>query len=164
MFELIAFTGYGGAGKDEAAKPLIEAGYSRGCFGDIIKGQVDPLIRKYFGFSAFTEDRAQKTRIRRTLESWGEDNYDSIFKSFFDTLPAKCVNTRLCRLREAEEWVTRGGIVVEIRRPGVIPETEWAQTQMTALRQANVIHDVIENDGTLADLSAKVLSLIGNNK
>ena len=109
---LIAFTGVAGAGKDAASAPLIAAGYGRSAFGDIIKRQVDPLVQKYMGFSAFTEDRAQKPLIRRTLESWGEDNYDSIFQEFFDTLPEKCVNTRLCRVREAKEWVRRGGVIL----------------------------------------------------
>lgn len=34
---LVAFTGYGNVGKDEAAKVLIELGYQRCAFGDIIK-------------------------------------------------------------------------------------------------------------------------------
>ena len=85
-------------------------GYERSSFGDIIKRQLDPIIRLHFGFSAFTTDQNQKARIRRTLESWGEDNYAAIFQEYFSNLPARSVNTRLVRVTEAEEWLLRGGV------------------------------------------------------
>jgi hypothetical protein len=156
---LIAFTGYGRAGKDEAAKALINAGYARKCFGDIIKGQLDELIRRHFGFSAFTEVDAEKAKIRRTLQYWGEDNYDAVFKEFFNTLPERCVNTRLCRVREAEEWRKRGGVIIEIRRPGVQPETEWAREQVASLRSRKLITTVIDNDSTVPALHQAIHEL-----
>ena len=63
-------------------------------------GQFDRLYRNE-GNGTFTEVTAEKARIRRTLESWGEDNYDAILDELFDGLPERCVNTRLCRVREA---------------------------------------------------------------
>ena len=114
--DLIALTGYARAGKDEAAKPLIDAGWARRCFGDVIKRQIDPIVREYLNFSAFTENDGQKQQIRPILEQWGEVNYDGIMLEFFESLPPRCVNTRLCRVREAREWRKRGGIVVEVRR------------------------------------------------
>jgi hypothetical protein len=150
--DLVAFTGYAGAGKDVAAEPLIAAGYSRRCFGDIIKGQIDPLIQKYLGFSAFTENRVQKAVIRPLLETWGEANYDSIMEEFFDTLPERAVNTRLCRTREAEEWVARGGKIFEVRRPRVGPATDWERNELASLRRAGLIYDTIDNDATVDNL------------
>ena len=156
---LIAFTGFGRAGKDEAAKVLITAGYERCSLGNIIKAQLDPLVRRHFGFSAFTEDTGQKARIRRTLESWGEDNYEELQRSFFDSLPPKAVNTRLCRLREAQDWVSRGGIIVEVRRPGIEAETSWVEEQMADLHQHKMIHSVVSNEGTIPELHAKIRGL-----
>jgi hypothetical protein len=157
---LVAFTGYGGSGKDEAAKPLIESGYTRVAFGDIIKGQCDGLVKAHLGFSAFTEDRALKPRIRRTLESWGEDNYDNVFSEFFAKLPARAVNTRLCRVPEAREWVRRGGVVLELRRPGVEAETEWSRNQLAALHEHGLIHTVIYNTADVASLHHQIRNLL----
>jgi len=99
----IALTGYGGCGKDELARPLVAHGYTRRCFGDVIKRQLDPLIREHFGFSAFTSDLAEKAKIRPILEQWGECNYDRVAGEFFDTVPEYCVNTRISRMGEVEE-------------------------------------------------------------
>lgn len=155
-YPLIAFTGFAGAGKDEGASPLIAAGFTRVAFGDIIKRELDPVVQKYFGFSAFTEVRAQKAQIRRSLESWGEDRYDAIFEEFFNTLPAVAVNPRLCRLREAKEWRSRGGILVEITRPDVGPETEWSAKINQDLRDEGLIEFSIANDGNLQEFHSKI--------
>jgi dephospho-CoA kinase len=146
---LIAFAGYAGAGKDEAAKPLIEAGYRRCCFGDIIKRQVEPLVRRHFGFSALTSDRAEKERIRRTLEAWGEDNYAGVMFEFFRELELPAVNTRLVRVREAREWKKRGGVIWCIQRLGCDGATEWEQDRMRELWAEGAIDDVIDNNSTV---------------
>lgn len=159
MNNLIALTGYAGSGKDEAAKALIAQGYKRCCFGDIIKGQVDPLVRQHFGFSAFTEDRSQKPLIRRTLEAWGEDNYDAIFREFFSSLPHKAVNTRLCRAREAVEWLARGGVIVHVKRIGVEAETPWAKAQVEELIAQGLITHTISNDFTVGYLHERILQI-----
>jgi hypothetical protein len=160
MSKLIAFAGYAGAGKDEAAVPLIQRGYVRRAFGDIIKGQIDSLVHQHFGFSAFTSDRAEKAKIRRTLESWGEDNYDAIMEEFFLTLPAMAVNTRLVRSREGMEWKRRGGIIVHIVRDGCNGATRWEQQQLVELSMDCSFDHVIKNNGTIAELHAKVCTLL----
>jgi hypothetical protein len=157
--KLIAFAGYAGAGKDEAAIPLIQRGYTRCCFGDIIKRQLDPVIQHHFGFSAFTADREQKGRVRRTLESWGEDNYEAIFKEFFSQLPDKAVNTRIIRAREATEWRNLGGIIVEINRPDLRQETAWSHDMLEELRTGGFIDATIVNGGSVADLHQAVNTL-----
>lgn len=155
--KLIALAGYAGVGKDEAAKALIQAGYTRVAFGDIIKRQVDALVKQHLGFSAFTEDRTQKPLIRRTLESWGEDNYDQIMREFFESLPERAVNTRLVRVREATEWVRRGGIIIRIDRPGVGPATEWEEARLTELKREGLIHWTIHNGASPQWLHREVL-------
>jgi hypothetical protein len=164
MNKLIALTGYAGSGKDEAAKALIEIGYERRCFGDIIKGQVDSLVQQHFGFSAFTENRAQKPLIRRTLESWGEDNYDAIFRQFFDSLPELAVNTRLCRAREAREWLARGGVVVHVQRIGCEAETPWSAAQVDELEREGLITHTIHNNGTKEFLRKVILEIANSTK
>lgn len=156
-FNLIAFAGLAGAGKDEAAVPLYASGYYRCCFGDIIKGQLDAVVRQHFGFSAFTKTRQEKERIRRILESWGEDNYDAILKEFMASLPKKAVNTRLVRVKEAVQWNKVGGVVIYIKRPGVEPATDWEYERLIELQASGLIRHTIQNNGTIADLHAKVL-------
>lgn len=157
MSDLIALTGYARVGKDEAAKALIAAGWERRAFGDIIKRQIDPLIQKHLGFSAFTEVNAEKEQIRGTLEQWGESNYIGVMREFFGTLPEKCVNTRLCRVAEALEWRRRGGLIVQIHRVDRLghvqgPATAWEEGVVKSLVEANVIDYVLFNDSTTEDL------------
>ena len=154
---LIAFAGYAGAGKDEAAVPLIANGYARHCFGDIIKRQLDEVVMRHFGFSAFTDNRQEKGRIRRTLESWGEDNYDAILEEFMASLPEKAVNTRLVRVQEAKRWKQRGGIIMCIQRFRCQPATGWEKDRMDELEYGGLIDYTIQNNETVADLHAKVL-------
>ena len=116
MSNLIAFAGYAREGKDAAAHKLISLGWKRIAFGDIIKRQLDPLVKQHLKFSAFTESDELKQLIRPILEQWGEVNYDGVMREFFDSLPTHAVNTRLVRLREAKEWISRGGIILRIRR------------------------------------------------
>ena len=154
---MIAFAGYAGAGKDVAATNLITGhGYKRRCFGDIIKRQVDGLVLEHFGFSAFTEDRSQKVQIRRTLESWGEDNYDAILEEFMTSLPERVVNTRLVRVREANEWCEAGGVIWEITRPGVGPATQWEADRLEELRDSQRITRIFTNDQDPENLAVRV--------
>ena len=156
MADLIAFAGYAREGKDAAAQRLIASGWKRCAFGDIIKRQLDPLINHHLGFSAFTEDDTQKKQIRPILEQWGEVNYDGVMREFFDTLPARAVNTRLVRLREAKEWMRRGGIILRIRRPGVEPATDWERDRLQELYDGGAMHDTILNEGTVEQLWNRV--------
>lgn len=154
--DLVAFTGLSGAGKDEAAKCLLDAGYRRHNFGDIIKRQLDPLVKKHLGFSAHTEDRTKKAIIRRTLEMWGEDNYENILAEFLDTLPKRAVNTRLVRLKEAYAWKQRGGVIVCIERPNHRPATEWEADRLQELIDANVIDATVHNKSDIPTLQTNV--------
>jgi hypothetical protein len=156
MADLIAFAGYAREGKDAAAQRLITSGWKRCAFGDIIKVQLDPLMKEHLGFSAFTEDDTQKNQIRPILEQWGEVNYDGVIREFFDTLPPRAVNTRLVRLREAKEWMRRGGVILRIRRPGVEPATDWERDRLQELYDVGAIHDTILNEGTVEQLWNRV--------
>lgn len=158
-YPLVAFCGFARTGKDEAAKVLIESGYNRVAFGDIIKAQVNSLVEYHFGFSAHTEKTDEKAKIRRTLESWGEDNYENVFDTFFARLTPPAVNVRLCRVKEAAEWVRRGGIIVNVTRPGVGAETPWSGEVNAVLRASGLVHSELSNCGSVEDLRAAVKGL-----
>jgi hypothetical protein len=151
-FPLIAFTGFARCGKDEAAQILIAQGFNRVCFGDLIKAQLDPVMQKHLGFSAFTSDPVQKSRIRPVLEYWGDANWDNIFNEFFAALTPPAVNTRLCRVREAEEWVERGGIIVNVVRPGVVAETPWAEKMFWEMQNSGLLHSCVVNNSSVEGL------------
>lgn len=157
--KLIALTGYGGSGKDELARALIAHGYTRKCFGDVIKDQLDDVVRKHFGFSAHTSNLEEKNKIRPVLEQWGECNYDGISEEFFRDLPEYCVNTRISRIPEIEEWVQRGGIIVGIQRPGVTPQTEWERHIIYEQLRMGVVKLIIVNDGSTQALHRLVVDL-----
>ncbi len=90
------------------------------------------------------------------MEQWGEANYDGVMEQFFDVLPPRAVNTRLVRLREAKEWMRRGGIILRIRRPGVEPATDWERDRLEELYDSGAIHDTIINEGTVEQLWTRV--------
>lgn len=154
---LIAFAGYSGSGKDEAAKALYPLGYVRHNFADLIKQQLDYVVSEYKGFSAFTEDREQKKSIRRTLEAWGEDNYQAIFDEYFAHMPAKAVNTRLVRVQEATEWKRRGGVILLVVMPHLTAATAWEQENLNQLRWAGMLDVIVGNGGTVAELHQGIL-------
>ena len=140
MFPHIAFAGYARAGKDTACDLLVnEFGYTKTAFGSVMKRQIDPFVRQFLGFSAFTEVDAEKKKIRALLECWGDTFYEAITKEFFDTLPDKAANARIVREPEAREWVKRGGIIVEIQRPGYGPSTDWERDRLEELRATGLI-------------------------
>ena len=164
MRRLIAFAGYAGAGKDEAAIPLIDQGFVKSNFGDIIKRQLDHLCFLNLGFSAFTEDRKQKERIRPLLEQWGEANYDNIFKEYLGAIDnnrtTSFVNTRIVRVREAEEWVKRGGEIWLVERDRILPATQWEEDRLCELVDSGLITKTIFNDGDIHLLHNLVLSAL----
>ena len=129
----VGFIGYSGCGKDTAAIRLIQNGFMKVCFGDIIKQQVDALVLEHFGFSALTEKRKEKEQIRGLLEAWGDLNYEAITEEFFCDLPPLAVNTRVARPEEAQEWNRLGGILICIRRPFINPATSWEAESLQRL-------------------------------
>lgn len=156
MASLIAFTGYARVGKDTAAMSLIRRGFCRVALGDIIKGQVDELVRKHLGFSAFTEKDEEKQLIRGLLEQWGEANYDGVMQQLFMSLPRRVVNTRLVRAREGSEWCRRGGVIIHVARPGVGPATRWEEDCLEELYDAGLIGAIVINRGSLEELHEQV--------
>ncbi len=164
---MVAFAGYAGTGKDTAALALIQRGYQRRCFGDVIKDLFDPLVRQHLGFSAHTGDRTQKAKIRELLVHGGEAFYDVVSQRFFDAVDdlieqdRRVVNTRLCRPPEAREWQRRGGIIVELVRPGCGPAEPMEAQWLEEIRALGLIAATVVNNADVETLHLQVLSAAG---
>lgn len=151
--DLVALHGFGRSGKDLFGQVLVdEFGYVRNNPGDIIKKQLDELIKKYFGCSAFSE--TQKHRFRKTLESWGDDNFENIFNEYFKSLSGKTVNTRLMRIAEAIQWKALGGAIILIARDGQIPATEQEPLAMNQLVEHKLFDGVVVSNSKEATQQA----------
>lgn len=148
----VACHGFARAGKDEFGAELAKVlGLQRVAIGDLIKGQLDPLIRQHLGFSAFTEVDEEKAQIRETLVRWGYSNYRNILAEFMASLPERAINTRIFRKVEAEAWVEAGGVVWEIQRPGFEAVEPMEGMELELCREAGLIHRTFVNDGTLEE-------------
>jgi hypothetical protein len=190
---LIALTGYSRSGKDTAADHLVSLGYERRAFGDIIKGLVrdaGPTTFRFFkdwlldtgrnqlriseiaygwslvklcGVDPFTQDDEVKPNLRALLEDYGIYRYDEVTRLFFSTLPSKCVNSRLCRAQEAREWRDRGGVLVEVVRPGGKPHTDQERRWVEELHEAGAIDTILKNDDSIDRLN-RAIALVASGK
>jgi hypothetical protein len=188
-YPLIALTGYSRCGKDTAADALVSIGYKRGCFGDIIKKMVDDAneeewgkmhnwleetgrgcdrissianawsLLKDIGHSPFTQADDVKAQLRPLLEDYGIWKYDDVAERFFESLPAKCVNSRLCRVDEGKMWRDRGGIIVKIARPDNDAHTEVERVWMEELHEACLIDFELHNEKDPAHLQGAIKKL-----
>lgn len=147
MTRLIGLTGRAGAGKDEAAKALVAAGWTRDAFADRMRTAVlalDPwadLGDRVFGIpprrlselvGTYGWDHAKREfpEVRRLLQRFGteagreihgEDCWvDALFSAYDHAPPAGgLVITDVRFDNEARAVRDRGGLVVRIVRPDV---------------------------------------------
>lgn len=159
----IALAGLARTGKDATAEGVLDLGYRRYNFGDIIKDRAQYLGAKEIertidwvarnegyqpeitekiiagwgairgGISPFTECDEEKAKIRTLLERLGEAYYGDILEEYLAELPAMCVNTRLVRIQEARAWTARGGIILCVYRPGTKPASDWEKDALNVL-------------------------------
>ena len=104
-------------------------------------GYVDP----------FTDDPIAKAGIRPLLEVIGLADYTSYFDQFFASLPEVCLNTRICHLDEANEWVNRGGVIIEVVRKGVGPATGTEDEWIFQLKKEGLIDYTFANWGSIEE-------------
>lgn len=160
----VAFHGYARVGKDTAGQALIEAfpGMERVVLGDIIKRDVDKVLREYTGISAFTNDPVKKEQIRGFLVEAGYYRYDYYLSLFQRELEGKnlVVNTRIFRLEECIWWVERGGIIIEIQRPGYGPSEPREEEELQLVRSIGLIHATVVNDGDIDTFKRRVVETV----
>lgn len=175
---LIAFTGYAGAGKDSAAEALIKEGWQRVAFADPVREMalvIDPWVCRddnrttVIRLSRLVEDydwtEAKKhSEVRRLLQRIGtEAGRNIIGKNVWIDIAmrkvaaihaagGKVVITDLRFPNEADAVRQLGGKIVRINRPGVGPAGDHS-SENVGLIDADA---TISNSGDQAKLHASV--------
>ncbi len=182
---VVGVSGYAGSGKDAVAEALVSRhGFERAGFADALKElayNADPMVspdgRRLSGVvDEIGWDRAKTElpEVRGTFRQFcrrgilqrfgtaarevlGEDVWvDALFRRHRET---RCLVVSDVRLpNEMEAVRARGGRVVRVVRPGVGPVN--GHISETALDHAE-LDAVIDNDGSLTDLTCKVERLLG---
>lgn len=179
MTNLIGLMGYGGVGKSEVARilrerhgfatPHIKApfaamlhsllqhlGYDDAMCGRWIDGDLKREVIPELGITS--------TAAQQTLGTeWGrqcirETIWVDLWGAVVDRTLAAGGRAALesCRyLTEVDAIRIRGGIIIEVRRPGVTPVSTHGSEQIPAAADA-----VLHNDGTLIDLYDEVARLV----
>lgn len=160
----IGLHGYGRVGKDTVGRMFQEflPQLRRVALGDLIKQETDPLLREAIGISAFTDDPAEKELVRGFLTAYGyrhAPRLEAEFRAWVQTLP-HVINTRILHLSEAEWFVSNGGFVYEVIRPGYGPKNREEQRELETARTLGLIHGTILNRGTLDELKAEVAAKV----
>ncbi len=175
---LIGWSGYAGSGKDTAALLLVDLGWTRLSFADVLREfalAVDPLIpltpmltcRLSQLVTKMGWENAKRTypEVRQLLQRLGTDagrrllGTDVWVNAAFERVPAGApvTATDVRFPNEAEAIRARGGIVVRVERPGTYPIN--GHPSETALDSFE-FDAVLVNDGTVLDLHAKVAALL----
>jgi len=113
---IIALSGNGRSGKDTLCRLIrsryISTNITRYAFADALKSEVDTFLWDTMGISAFTEDSAEKEKIRPFLVFWGvdfrrkdNDNYwvDSVMASIGNSSADASVVTDVRFMNEHDE-------------------------------------------------------------
>ena len=181
MTRLIGLWGYASAGKDEAARALVEDGWRRDAIADRVRAgllALNPLIYtasfeagQYERLSDvvrdFGWDNAKRSfrEVRELLQRFGTEAgraihgenvwIDALMRGWHAAGAPPTVITDVRFPNEAAAIEAAGGITVAITRPGVEPANGHASE--TALGLDSWLFDhLIDNTGTVADLHAEI--------
>lgn len=181
--ELVAFSGYARAGKDEAAKALEVLGFQRVAFADKLREvlyALNPVVDYYRSFEYTGPIYVQNVidehgwngyketpygpEIRRLLQRLGTEAgrqalWDSIWiDAALDNRPeGKYVVTDARFVNEAEAIRSRGGKIYRITRTGVGPANDHPSE--TSLDDYS-FDGFIANDSTVEEFHEKVRSTV----
>ena len=182
---LVGLTGYAGVGKDEAAKGLIAAGWTRQAFADPVRAMalvIDPIVAASIGSFGdlypykgrlrlstivhdFGWDEAKGIpEVRRFLQRLGTDAVrahlgEDAWVRAFDRARNRSVDTVAPDVRfpnEAEHVRRMGGIVIRIDRPGVGPVNGHESEDIGSIP----VDAIVVNDGTVEQLQWRVAELV----
>lgn len=183
---IIGLNGFAGSGKDEAAKALVAAGFTRIAFADVLRDMayaMDPYVLEtiesdgdMFIFRRLSKvvdnygwDFAKNNfpDVRRTLQRLGTDAGRDILgeniwinTAFNRANAADIVVTDVRFPNEAESIQARGGKVVRIERPGLARVNDHPSETSLLDYPFDV---TIVNDGTIDDLYNKVQAQLLSN-
>ncbi len=179
--KIIAIAGNARSGKDTLGKYLSEMlneykiSTSLNSFARALKTEVDPLLQKTVGISAFTEDSDQKKIIRDFLVFWGSDFrrklnenvwIDQLEKSYNDQ--SVLIVTDL-RFENELNWVRKNnGIVIYVSRIDengelIKPANEYEEVNNKILQKScdNALTWLTTEDETLLKcLSNEILNSV----
>lgn len=179
---IIGLSGYAQSGKDTAAEVLVDRGFKRVAFADVLRDMayaIDPIVRvgsendpdyetviafsplsnliDIFGWDVAKEDNDD---VRRLLQRLGtEAGRDILGENIWvDTALSRAegdiVVTDVRFPNEVRGIEERGGVVVRITRPGVGPKNTHASE--TSLEDWEFEYTVL-NDGSIEDLHQNLL-------
>lgn len=181
MTQIIGLSGYSTAGKDEAATVLVNHGFERVAFADVLRDMayaVDPFIDVGDGPHDYEFGRLSDIidkygwdysknifpDVRRLLQRLGTEAGRDILGGniWVDTAFNRAKSDRICVSdvrfpNEAQAIRDRGGVLVRITRKGVGPRNDHPSE--TSLNNYD-FDFYIENDGSIEDLHAKVKNLL----
>ncbi|ATI18683.1 deoxynucleoside monophosphate kinase [Streptomyces phage Amethyst] len=177
---IIGLAGYARSGKNEAAEALVQYGWRQAAFADKLREflyALDPLIPGHYGaghlrlrrlIDTTNWDYAKVTypEVRALLQRAGTEAgrrvlgadvwVDALFREHADA-PALVV-TDVRFPNEAQAIADRGGVMIQIERPGVGPAKDRlgrVHESETALSDWPFDH-VLRNDGSVRDLHLKL--------
>lgn len=167
--KLVGFSGYARSGKDTAARALLSRGWTRLAFADALKDDLRRMTRRAL-FEAGTPATDE------FLDAWDVENKELV-------RPLMVEHGRLMRLRDPGHWIRRaeaampagdvavtdvryadevswirrrGGIVVEIIRPGVTAANAEEAESLKALSPDTTVI----NSRTVEELHRQVLAAV----
>lgn len=182
---LIGLMGRAQSGKDTAAKALVAEGWERVAFADPLRRlayRADPIVEVLYPGGTATarlawlvdrlgwDQAKQFPDVRRLLQRLGAEGVRDVIgaTTWIDLAMAtvaqyrRCVITDVRFANEAAAVRARGGLVVEIVRPGHAPV---ASSHPSEAEQALVVPDaLVVNDGTPEDLQTQIRLLIGAHR
>ena len=144
--KLIGISGFARSGKDtfyERCKQIlasVDEESKRYSFADALKNELDELLVKYTGISAFTENNEEKQIVRPLLVTYGTDVRRKLNQDCWIEKITAGVNTDLqlnkyvfitdVRFLNEAKWIKHnGGILININREGVGPANKDEQEQ-----------------------------------
>ena len=156
-------------GKDTAAEALIDRGFTRFAFADILKQEVNDMLSAV-GVTDNVHNEEQKKFWRDLLVFWGrkrrqinKDYWITQLERDMDFHPKRNRRAVISDVRYMNEvnWVQeQGGKVIWIHRPGYQPTNEEENMSFDVIRQQawDIIN--LDNNGTIEELHKKVLDIV----
>lgn len=187
MTFLVGLSGYARSGKDSAATVLTDGVWVRASFADKLREfllALDPIVDvevyhdgrsirlgEVIADIGWERAKDEYDEVRSLLQRCGTeagrkvlgDNVwvNAVFADWDGRTPTVVTDVRFTN--EAKAIVKRGGMVIRINRPGIGPKAGpdgVVHESETALDDWRFDY-VIENDGTLDDMHAELLTCIG---
>lgn len=176
---LIGLCGPAGSGKDEAAKALTACGWERVSFADPLRKMclaIDPLIEPWNDRGRLSDmvrefgwDKAkQHPEVRRTLQRVGTEAVREVLGSeTWVDLAARTIKASLAPgviitdvrfPNEVAMLRSFAARIFRVRKPGVGPVNGHVSD---AMFDQIAVDGFIENDGSIADLHAKLRLIAG---